>query len=97
MIYHVVPEVDWKLQSSASKYVPASFDKDGFIHCCTKSQVAGVLERYYQGQTGLLLLHLDETKLEHRLFYEKATNNELFPHLYGGINKGAVVSIEKIG
>jgi uncharacterized protein (DUF952 family) len=96
MIFHVAPELDWKLQSSAPSYVPSAFETEGFVHCCTKSQVAGVLERYYCGQTGLLLLHLDESKLAHRLIYEEATNNELFPHVYGAINRAAVVSIEKI-
>ncbi|MEQ1584569.1 MAG: DUF952 domain-containing protein [Cyclobacteriaceae bacterium] len=96
MIYHVVTEVDWNGQSSASIYAPPTFEKEGFIHCCTNDQVAGVLERYYKGQSGLLLLHLDERKLEHPIMYEKAANDELFPHLYGRINKDAVISIEKI-
>lgn len=96
MIYHVVPAADWNRQTLASVYAPAAFEKEGFIHCCSKAQLAGVLERYYKGQPGLLLLHLDESKLEHQLIYEKASNGELFPHLYGRINKDAVISIEKI-
>jgi uncharacterized protein (DUF952 family) len=96
MIFHIVAEVDWKGQESALEYAAPAFDKEGFIHCCTQAQLAGVLERYYKGQSGLLLLHLDVSKLEHPLIYEKATNNELFPHLYGGINKAAVITVEKI-
>lgn len=96
MIYHVVPVADWYEQASASVYAPPTFEKEGFIHCCTKDQLPGVLERYYKGQSGLLLVHLDESKLEHPLMYEKATHDGLFPHLYGRINKDAVISIEKI-
>lgn len=96
MIFHVVTEQDWNEQISASHFAPHSFLQEGFIHCCTRDQLSGVLERYYQGQFGLLVLHLDESKLEHLITYEKATNDELFPHLYGRINKIAVISIQKI-
>ncbi len=96
MIFHVVTEAHWNEQISDSHFAPHSFLQEGFIHCCTGDQLPGVLERYYQGQFGLLVLHLDENKLEHPITYEKATNDELFPHLYGRINKTAVISIEKI-
>ena len=96
MVYHVVSVADWKRQASASVYAPSTFQQEGFIHCCTKAQLDGVLQRYYQGQTDLLLLHLDESKLEFKVKYEVVTNDELFPHLYGMLNKTAITSIEKI-
>lgn len=96
MVYHVVSVADWNRQASASVYAPPTFKNEGFIHCCTKAQLEGVLQRYYQGQTDLLLLHLDESKLEFTMKYEAATNDELFPHLYGTLNKTAITSIEKI-
>lgn len=96
MIYHVVSVADWNRQASTSIYTPPTFGEEGFIHCCTKAQVAGVLDRYYKGLSDLLLLHLDERKLVHPLKYERAMNDELFPHIYGGINRDAVSSIEKI-
>jgi len=96
MIYHVVSATDWNRQASASIYAPPTFESEGFIHCCTKVQLEGVLQRYYQGQTDLLLLHLDESKLEFAVKYEAAINDELFPHLYGTLNKTAITSIEKI-
>ncbi len=96
MIYHVVSVADWNRQASASIYAPPTFEAEGFIHCCTKAQLKGVLQRYYQDHTDLLLLHLDESKLEFTVKYEAATNNELFPHLYGVLNKTAITSIEKI-
>lgn len=96
MIFHIATEVDWKEQEATLGYAPSTFEIEEFIHCCTKDQLSDVRVRYFKNQTGLLLLHLDETKLEHSLIYEKATNSELFPHLYGRINKSAVVLVEKI-
>ena len=96
LIYHIVSAEQWAQQKADSTYEAESLQTEGFIHLSRKEQVAGVLSRYYQHTPDLLLLHVDATKLTHQLTYEVATNNELFPHLYGPLNKDAVVAIEKI-
>lgn len=95
LIYHVVEASEWAEQESLTIYRASSLDTEGFIHLSTKEQVPGVLDRYYRNVPNLLLLHVDADKLVHELRYEKATNNELFPHIYGPINKDAVVAIER--
>ena len=96
LIYHVVSTADWSGQKDQSAYQAASLKTEGFIHLSDKEQVAGVLERYYQGVPDLLLLHVDPSRLVHELTYEVATNNERFPHLYGPLNKEAVVEVEQL-
>lgn len=94
IIYHVVAADEWKKQESLPDYSAASLISEGFIHLSTREQVSGVLNRYYRDVSNLLLLHVDTDKLVHELRYEQATNNELFPHVYGPINKDAIVKIE---
>jgi uncharacterized protein (DUF952 family) len=96
MVYHVTPAHEWNEQHNADYFAPASFEDEGFIHCCTHAQLAGVLERYYKGQIDLLLLTIDDRVLAFPVTYEKATNDELFPHIYGAINKNAITTVEKI-
>ncbi|WP_375443334.1 DUF952 domain-containing protein [uncultured Fibrella sp.] len=96
MIYHIVTKADWERQADEAEYEAPSLRTEGFIHLSTKEQVAGVLERYYQNVADLLLLQIDPNKLMHNLRYEAATNNEHFPHLYGKLNKDAVVMVEEI-
>lgn len=96
MIYHITTNSYWVTQRESSVYEAESLATEGFIHLSTKEQVAGVLERYYQNIPDLLLLHVDPAKLTAELRYEAATNNELFPHLYGPINRDAVISIEQL-
>jgi uncharacterized protein (DUF952 family) len=97
MIYHVTDTNSWAKALQDGAYSHASLPIEGFIHCSTKNQVAGVLERYYQGQSNLLLLHIDESLLIAPLKYENAPSvNEDFPHVFGCINLNAVVSIETI-
>lgn len=97
LIYHIVPAADWAKQEGQPTYEAASLQVEGFIHLSTKEQVAGTLGRYYQHIPDLLLLHVDADKLTSNLRYETATNHDLFPHLYGPLNKEAVVRIEILG
>ena len=96
MLYHITTAADWLRQADSPVYEAESLAKEGFIHLSKAEQVAGVLERYYQNASGLLLLHLDTDRLTSRLIYEVATNSELFPHLYGPLNKSAVVRVEQL-
>ncbi|MFN8243475.1 MAG: DUF952 domain-containing protein [Ferruginibacter sp.] len=97
MIYHVVNKADWQAAEKDGEYRAASLASEGFIHTSKKEQVAGVLDRYYKGQTGLLLLHIDESRLRAPLKYEMAPSvNEEFPHIYGPLNTDAVLLAEEL-
>jgi uncharacterized protein (DUF952 family) len=97
MIYHVVTEINWQYALENGFYEADSLAKEGFIHTSKPEQVAGVLERYYKGQSNLLLLHIDEEKLTAPLKYELAPSvNEEFPHIYGGLNIDAVTKVENL-
>ncbi len=93
MIYHVVSVTSWKAALAQGFYEADSLATEGFIHASKENQVKGVLERYYQHQTGLLLLQIDETKLIPELKYELAPSvNETFPHIFGRLNIDAVIN-----
>ncbi len=96
LIYHIVQATDWAWQEAKTDYKADSLKTEGFIHLSEKEQIAGVLSRYYQHVPDLLLLHVDADKLDHELKYEMATNDERFPHLYGPLNKDAIVTIERL-
>jgi uncharacterized protein (DUF952 family) len=97
MIYHVVTEANWQNTLLQGFYEADSLAKEGFIHTSKAEQVAGVIERYYKGQSNLLLLHIDETKLIAPLKYELAPSvNEEFPHIFGRLNLDAVVKVEPL-
>ena len=97
MIYHVVTEANWQKAQQQGFYEADSLASEGFIHSSKAEQVAGVLERYYKGQSNLLLLHIDETKLTAPLKYELGPSvNEEFPHIFGRLNLDAVVKAENL-
>jgi uncharacterized protein (DUF952 family) len=96
MILHVCVYNDWLLAEKERFYKTDTFDKIGFIHCCTSRQLDGVLTRYFQGIKDLCVLTIDEERLTSPLKYEVGTGREEFPHVYGPVNVDAVVSVERI-
>lgn len=94
MIFHITTREDWDLQKASSGYTPPAYAREGFIHCSQREQVPGVLQRYYAGASNLIMLHIDESKLIAPLKYEMAANQKLYPHVFGAINKDAIVLVE---
>lgn len=96
-IYHITTQKEWEQAKQIGSYQPAGFEAEGFIHCSSEKQVAGVLDRFYKGQTGLVKLKIEKAKLERPLLFELATDlDELFPHIYGALNIESVVEVISI-
>ncbi len=96
-IYHITTTGAWEQALLEGAYTADSLAIEGFIHCSTADQVAGVLDRYYKGQTNLVKLTIDKSKVTSPLIFELATSiNEVFPHIHGPINVSAVVKSEFI-
>lgn len=67
--------------------------KASFI-ALTAEQLDGVVERFFQGQTGLVVLTIDPDKVLPPIQWEHAPDaNQLFPHIYGPLNLDAVTGV----
>jgi uncharacterized protein (DUF952 family) len=73
-------------------YAAAGYDADGFIHLSTREQVVRVAGERFAGARDLVLLCVAVERLTAPLRYERGDpgSDELFPHLYGRLNSGAV-------
>lgn len=97
MIYHIVNKSNWQKAIQQGFYEAESLATEGFIHASKIGQVKGVLDRYYKGQSDLIVLHIDEHKLTSPFTYELAPSvNEEFPHIYGRLNLDAVLKVEDL-
>ncbi len=95
MIYHLVPRRVWE-EAADQPYRAASLDSEGFIHCSFAEQVAGSANRFYAGEDDLLVLHIDPAWLASPLCEEASSSGEIFPHIYGPINRDAVVMAQPL-
>jgi uncharacterized protein (DUF952 family) len=84
-IYKITPASAWREAERQGVYRGSADDmRDGYIHFSTA---------YYAGQTGLFLVAIDADVLGDALRWEPSRNDELFPHLYGDLDLGAVTGI----
>jgi uncharacterized protein (DUF952 family) len=99
MILHITHREAWETSVPSGYYKPSSLDSEGFIHCSMVEQTVDTANQFYPNQQGLVLLCIDENKLESKVKYEgpACANDQrtslLFPHIYGPLNVSAVVRI----
>lgn len=96
-IYHITTREQWTEAQKLGHYDSDTLATEGFIHCSTEAQVAGVLDRYYQGKSNLVKLKIEKAKVQRPLVFELAGSiNEVFPHIHGALNLDAVVEVAEI-
>ena len=93
-IYKICPASAWREAERQGVYRGSADDaRDGYIHFSTASQVAETAKKHFSGQTGLFLIRVDADALGDALRWERSRNDELFPHLYGELDLGAVIDV----
>ena len=94
-IFHIAVAAEWAEATTA--YRPERFDEDGFIHCSTASQVMRVARERFHGRDDLVLLRIDPDHVEREVRFENLEGgDELYPHIYGELDLGAVSGIEPL-
>jgi uncharacterized protein (DUF952 family) len=106
LIYHLTDAEKWRLAQNLGTYRAISLEKQGFIHCCTQSQIIPIANTFYSDASQLLVLTIDSTQLESTLKWEAPSHpttnhrvdsldSQIFPHVYGPINLDAVRELQK--
>lgn len=104
-VYKIVTVDEWELAVREGRFLGSGIDlKDGFIHLSTRQQVQETVDRYFDGQSGLLLVALKSKLLGPSLRWEQAMSNGqtpsdregLFPHLYGMVSMDVVAWVDPI-
>lgn len=94
IIYHIAFKEAWEEALQKGYYDHPSLKEEGFIHCSQENQVAGVLERYFPGKTGLVKLVIDTDKLTSKYVFDwSPSTQDTFPHIYGPVNLDAVMEV----
>jgi uncharacterized protein (DUF952 family) len=93
-IYKICSASAWREAERQGVYRGSADDiRDGFIHFSLPSQVAETARKHFHGQTGLFLVEVDADVLGDALRWEPSRSDELFPHLYGELDLGAVTNV----
>lgn len=76
-------------------HMPIDVD-DGFLHLSTREQVEETLRLHFAGKGPLMLIALDESLVADELRWEPSRGGQLFPHVYGDVEKAAVIWAEQM-
>jgi uncharacterized protein (DUF952 family) len=97
LTHHGSPKAYFDSQDPAEPYVPADFERDGFIHCTDgERRLSDTLSEYYStSKDEWLVLYIDLDLVRSPVKYEDP--EQVFPHIYGPLNRDAIVAVRGIG
>jgi len=106
MILHLLPRAEWDAAPADQPYRPPSLAREGFIHATQgDALLLLVANGLYKDQAGdFVALEIDEQRLTSAVRWEAPAGpfppevaadeaTPLFPHIYGPINREAIVGV----
>lgn len=97
LTYHGTPKAYYESLDPTRPYVPPDFAKEGFIHCTDgREAVSIILTLIYRAAPGpWVVLYINKDRVEPPIKYEDPAG--IFPHIYGPLNRNAIVAVREIG
>jgi uncharacterized protein (DUF952 family) len=96
LAYHGTPKGYFESLDPEKPYVPADYQKDGFIHTTEgREAVSIVLTTLYKAsREPWVVLYIDQDRVTSPIRYDDPA--EVFPHIYGALNRDAILDVEDI-
>jgi uncharacterized protein (DUF952 family) len=94
-LYHLTPAETWNT-APEDPFTAASLESEGFIHCSYREQVLRVANTFYADVQSMIALEIDPDRLSARVVDEDSGTGELFPHVYGPIDRAAIVAVVRL-
>jgi len=91
--FHLVPQSYFDSLDPRVDYAPREFARDGFIHCTDgAAEMARTANRYYRSNPELhYYLYIDKPRVRASIRFDDAAR--LYPHIYGALNRDAIVAV----
>ncbi len=91
--FHLVPQTYFEACDPKSDYTPESFAREGFAHCTDGAEeMARTANRYYPANPEAhVYLYVDKSLVRAPIRYEDP--GHLYPHIYGALNRDAIVAV----
>ncbi len=97
-IYKIFRPMEWAALVHDGETPGAPVDvADGYVHFSTAAQALETAQKHFAGETGLMVLSVDETRLGEALRWESSRGGQLFPHLYRALRLADVTWARPMG
>jgi uncharacterized protein (DUF952 family) len=96
-IFHFINRSDLDRNLTDRELIVPSLETQGFIHCSKLDQVIGVANFIAPYDEEMQLIEINESQVLPEVRYENPDGGEvLFPHIYGPLNRDAIVAIHQM-
>lgn len=93
-LLHICSKSELLASQIRGEIVTESLQSEGFIHCSFVDQVLIPANERFGGRVDLVLVNLDQTKIDPPIVVEDSYGSGVaFPHIYGPIDITAIKSI----
>ena len=91
--FHLVPQSYFDSLDPRVDYAPREFAREGFIHCTDgAAEMARTANRYYRANPEPhYYLYVDKLRVRAHIQYEDEAR--IYPHIYGALNRDAIVAV----
>lgn len=94
IVLHATKISNWKKYDKESFFSEDNLQICGFLHCAEISTFKEVSSRYVANSSEYIILVIDIDKINSLIKWEKGGDNgQLFPHIYGVLNKEAIIMV----
>lgn len=92
----MVPKKYFESLDETTDYLPNDFGRDGFIHCTDGEYIVSAIafNIYRHLDDELLVLFIDKEMVIANVRYDDP--DELFPHIYGALNRNSIRKISQM-
>ena len=96
LAYHGTPKKYFDSLDSSQPYVPEPFAREGFIHTTEGREAVSItLTKYYKAsEESWVVLYIDQDRVKSPVRYDDPA--EVFPHIYGPLNRDAIIAVMDI-
>lgn len=96
LAYHGTPKRYFESLDASEPYVPAPFAREGFIHTTEGREAVSItLTKYYKASAEpWVVLYIDQNLVTSPIRYDDPA--QVFPHIYGPLNRDAIVAVRDI-
>ncbi|WP_082104243.1 DUF952 domain-containing protein [Demequina soli] len=98
-VYHLALAEDWDAHPDEPYTVSTigrTLAEEGFIHMSLARQAQGVADSFYRGRD-VVLLRVDPARVDSRIQFDHVPDaDDDFPHLYGPLQRAAVVAATRV-
>ena len=89
-LFHITSQAEADELVASGVLEPPSLASEGFIHCSTAEQVVESTARHFPPGARLVLVELDQRRLESDVRWTEVYPGRWFPHVHGPLTAGAV-------